>query len=358
MRKDKIRGSLIGGAIGDALGYQIEFSTNIKDKQIKEYLDGTGIISDDTQMTLFTANALLWRETRWQLKGTSPTPSIAIYLGYLDWLQTQTKRESELKICWIKDIPALNASRAPGNTCLSSLMSGKIGTIDNPINNSKGCGSVMRVAPIGLYVKDAGTSGLVAAEASALTHGHPLGIIPSYVCAAMINILLNSSKTIQEALSDAMKLYHDKFNRYSEEYNHAFDTLINKALELSQKEMCDIDAIKELGEGWVADEAFAIAIYACLKYNDNFKDAIVCAINHDGDSDSTGAIAGNIIGTYLGISKIPSYYIDNLELKDVILELADDLSISVPVSEYKEDNDEEWLSKYLYNSWNMNNKNK
>lgn len=85
-----------------------------------------------------------------------------------------------------------------------------------------------------------------------------------------------------------------------------------------------------------------------MKYSDNFKEAIVCAVNHDGDSDSTGAIAGNIIGTYLGYSKIPSYYIKNLELKDVILEIADDLVSKIPVSSLKSDNDEYWMSKYVF----------
>lgn len=356
LRNDKLRGSLIGGAVGDALGYQIEFSTNIKEKQITKYLDGKGIISDDTQMTLFTANSLLWRETRLSLKGIAPSCVNAIYMGYLEWLETQTGRDSNSKICWIKDVKELYSLRAPGNTCLSALQSGVFGTLEKPINNSKGCGSVMRIAPIGLYAKDVETAGLLAAEASALTHGHPLGIIASYVCAAMINILLNSNKTIREALDDALDIYSNKFNKYSDEYNQEFISLINKTIELSQLNIGDIEAIKQIGEGWVADEAFAIALYSCLKYSNNFKDAVICAVNHDGDSDSTGAIAGNIIGTYLGYSSIPLQYIDNLELKDIILELADDLSIPVPVDENNQDNDECWLSKYLYNEFDISKK--
>ena len=85
-----------------------------------------------------------------------------------------------------------------------------------------------------------------------------------------------------------------------------------------------------------------------MKYPDNFKDAIVCAINHDGDSDSTGAVAGNIIGAYLGYEKIPFEYKNNIELKDEILELANDLSINIPVGEYNKNNDKYWLSKYAY----------
>ena len=345
-KMDKIRGSLIGGAIGDALGYQIEFNTGIKDKQVTKYQNNYGIISDDTQMTLFTANALLSCVTRGASKGISASPIIYIYNSYLDWLQTQTSKENINKVCWIRDIPELNEKRAPGNTCISALLSGKKGTLNEPINDSKGCGTIMRVAPIGLYIGGAEEAGMLAAEASALTHGHPLAIIPSYVCAVLINILVKTNKTIKEALDEAMNIYREKFNIYNEETNKYFIALVNKAIELSKKNITDIEAIEKLGGGWVAEEAFAIAIYSCLKYENSFKDAIICAVNHDGDSDSTGAIAGNIMGAYCGYSNIPKYYKNNLELKDIILELADDLAMEVPVDEYKKNNDKYWISKY------------
>ena len=142
IRYNKIAGSLIGGAVGDALGYQIEFKGGVTEKEVTRF-NGKGIISDDTQMTLFTANALLWRETRLNLRGIAPLPVDAIYMGYLVWLETQTKEKSETPICWIKEIPELNNRRDPGITCISSLSSKKKGTIDNPINNSKGCGTVI-----------------------------------------------------------------------------------------------------------------------------------------------------------------------------------------------------------------------
>lgn len=123
---------------------------------------------------------------------------------------------------------------------------------------------------------------------------------------------------------------------------------MNKAINLSTSDINDIDAINELGEGWVADEALAIAVYSCLKYSNDFENTVVCAINHDGDSDSTGSKAGNIIWAYLGEESIPNYYLDNLELKDVIVEIADDLATRIPVSEYSNNEDEYRLSKYLY----------
>lgn len=352
-KKNKIIGSLIGGAIGDALGYQIEFKRNIHDKEVTKYKDDKGIISDDTQMTLFTANGLLWRETRGALKGITLLPSDAVYESYLDWLDTQNNtNKHNMKNSWIKDIKELNIPRAPGNTCLSALSSGTKGTIENPINDSKGCGGIMRVAPLGLYIKNPEDAGKYAAEISAITHGHPLANIPSYIFATMIYYLLNENLNIEDSLNKALIQYKEKYNVYDKENNDYFIKIVNKAVKLSKENISDLEAITELGEGWVADEAFAIAIYSCLKYQDSFENAIICAVNHNGDSDSTGAITGNIMGTYLGYKKIPKYYIDNLELKEVICELAEDLSSEIPVGEYKENNDEYWLSKYLYCSKN------
>ncbi len=344
---NKIAGSLIGGAIGDALGFQIEFSTNIKEKQVTRF-DKKGIISDDTQMTLFTAIGLLWRETRLITAGIAMDPVKAVHLAYKDWLETQTGiKNDDWPISWIKFIPELNERRAPGNTCLMALKSGMMGTIEEPINNSKGCGSVMRVAPVGLYANDPKVAGEVAAEVGAITHGHPLGIIPCYVMGSMLNYIVNKSLSIKESLNKALDNLKE-YNKFDKENMDIFISLIDKAIKLSKETKSDIEAIRELGEGWVAEEAFAIAIYSILKYSNSFEDAVVCAVNHDGDSDSTGSIAGNIIGASLGLEKIPKYYLDDLELKDTILEIAHDLSIDIPVSEYSNNNDKEWIEKYVH----------
>lgn len=346
-KRDKIRGSLVAGAIGDALGYPIEFDKGIKEKQVAEYINGKGIISDDTQMTLFTANALLWGKTRMITKGIAPSYNKAIYLSYLDWLETQIQKENMSTISWIKNIQELRIDRCPGNTCLASLKSGKMGTIKEPINDSKGCGTVMRIAPIGLFIEDTVEAGILAAESSAITHGNELAMIPSCFAAMLINILLNQNLNLEDAVKETIELYQNKINIFSKENNECFMNLVLKAIDLSKEDLGDVVAIKQLGEGWVAEEAFAIALYSCLKYQNSIKDALVCAINHDGDSDSTGAIAGNIIGAALGYSNIDEKYLENLQLKDLILEIADDLFI---MSEDPQEKiyDNVWEKKYIY----------
>lgn len=339
-RNDKIRGSLIGGAIGDALGYPIEFSCGIKDKQ-QTTLGKKGIISDDTQMTLFTANAIIIRETKAILEQNTPSLIEVIYQAYQDWLSTQNQSKPQEKITWISDIPELNISRAPGITCLNALSSKIKGTIKHPLNNSKGCGGIMRVAPLGLYYSNPIKAGKLAANASALTHGHPLGIIPAYVFAVLISLIINEDIDLNTAIKQAIEIYDKNFDIYDQSIKKDFINLVTLAITLSKEKMPDTEAIKKLGEGWVAEETFAIAIYSCLKYPNNFEDAIICAVNHDGDSDSTGSVAGNIIGAYLGYTKIPVDFIEKLELKEIILELADDLSSTIP----KKDLD--WKNKYL-----------
>ena len=78
-------------------------------------------------------------------------------------------------------------------------------------------------------------------------------------------------------------------------------------------------------EGWISDEALAIAVYCCLRYRHDFSKCITAAVNHDGDSDSTGAIAGNILGALHGYEALEQKWKENLKLHDVILQLADDL---------------------------------
>ena len=151
---------------------------------------------------------------------------------------------------------------------------------------------------------------------------------------------------VRALLSSAME-------RLFPDANHidTFVSLMRKAIELSEENLDDLDAIRELGQGWVAEETLAIAVYCALKYSQDFEKAIIASVNHSGDSDSTGAVTGNILGAYLGMKAIPQKFLDNLELKDVILEIADDLYNDCKISEYGSYRDEVWEQKYIYKTY-------
>lgn len=107
--------------------------------------------------------------------------------------------------------------------------------------------------------------------------------------------------------------------------------LTDSALYLADKpHIKDLDAIRTLGEGWVGEEALAIAIYCAAKYENEFEKAIIASVNHSGDSDSTGAVTGNILGAHLGLKAIPEKFLTSLELRDTIIDVADDLFYGKP----------------------------
>lgn len=104
-------------------------------------------------------------------------------------------------------------------------------------------------------------------------------------------------------------------------------------MDLGKRDVPEREAIARLGEGWVADEALAIAIFSVMRHIDDFEKCMICAVNHDGDSDSTGAIAGNIIGAILGYSAIPRHFLDTLEIEPVLVSAADDLCADISILE-------------------------
>lgn len=363
---DKYRGCLIGGAVGDALGYAVEFLddsaifSRFRENGITEYAlkNGVAEISDDTQMSLFTATGLLLGTTRGMTRGIMGTYPSYINFSYKDWYRTQTEHyplPEEYHYSWLVNVPEMFSRRAPGNTCLSAIENQAYGTIEEPINHSKGCGGVMRVAPIGLYFENKRYSAdeidMIGAETAALTHGHSLGYIPAAGLVHIIQLVShNGDITILEAVEDMKKAIARQFA--NDKHLQEFLNLIDNAIELSKDEhIDDLKAIRILGQGWVAEETLAIAIYCSLRYSDDFDKALIASVNHSGDSDSTGAVTGNIVGAYLGLKGIPQKYLDNLELREVICEIADDLYNDCKITIYGSYHDKIWEQKYIYNTY-------
>ncbi|MBR4186335.1 MAG: ADP-ribosylglycohydrolase family protein [Clostridia bacterium] len=346
---DKFKGCLVGGAAGDALGYAVEFlsestiSASYGPGGITRYANGRGLISDDTQMSMFTAAGLLLGAERFKSGGFAGYPYY-IALSYGDWYGTQTA-EFPLKRSYVPlaKMPEMFSRRAPGKTSLSALShfleSHEYGTIEHRINHSKGCGGVMRAAPVGLFF--AGTaipvweSDIIAAQSAALTHGHGLGWLPAALLAHIVRLLAeDAGETVLHAVEDASKTLAGLFP----DIRHTNQMLarIKKAVDLAANlEIDDLTAIHKLGEGWVGDEALAVAVFCALRHSDDMEAALIAAVNHGGDSDSTGAICGNIMGALFGYDAIPAPFKTNLELHDTLCSLAEQLyGADVPADSY------------------------
>ncbi len=326
---DRVRGCLLGGAVGDALGAGVEFSS-LEEIRATHGPDGLtsilppGHFTDDTQMTLFTVEALLIAGVLLERDGFC-NPIELLHHAYLRWLVTQsvplpsvTIGEAE-PLGWLLDVEMLHRREAPGMTCLSALASGEFGTPSRSINDSKGCGGVMRAAPGGLLVPGSvpGASPEEAyhlgCEIAAVTHGHPDGIDPSGALSAMICVLV-SGASMREAIDSAIELSPVRQQRW-----------LRHAAEIGADGPPSPEVIeRELGAGWVGDEALAIAV-ACAVGAQSFDEGIIAATNHSGDADSTAAICGNLLGAHLGLGAIGPGWLEELDGVDVVAAAADDV---------------------------------
>ena len=323
-RNERTLGCLLGGAVGDAFGYAVEFSSisDIRRKfgpagiQEPSLTDGKLVVSDDTQMTLFTLEGILKG-----LEGPSPSTETlveSIRLSYLDWLGTQEESHGNLRKSegWLAHCPELRVQRAPGMTCMSALRHGGHGTIKEHLNDSKGCGGAMRSAPVGLFTRfDPKQAFELGARSAAITHGHPSGYLSAGTVSAIVRYLMDGMN-IQAATEASLQILKG--------WDGHEETLraVTKGLDATQSACTDHPTIiHSIGGGWVGEEALAIALYAVLM-GGSYVETIRIASNHDGDSDSTASIAGQIWGAWKGVMEIPHEWIAKLDVLVPVLRLA------------------------------------
>ena len=325
-KPDNYEGCLIGGAIGDALGAPVEFmplyaikreygQNGIKKLLTKEKQKAE--FTDDTQMTIFTADGLI--KSALKNHSINNINFYDVFESYGDWLSTQ--RNKRVHKGWLSDIKELYKVKAPGNTCISAIMGGEPGTIDKKINDSKGNGGTMRVAPVGLmYYNNPSRAFNIAVGCCALTHSRPEAYLSAGAMAAIIAYIIKG-ETPDDAVEKTLKILERKNN------NEKVTNLLKKASFYSKTNLFPEEVIPQLGNGWTGEEALAIAVYSALKYSDNFKKAVECAVNITGDSDTVGSMTGNIVGAYLGAKNIPAEFKDKIAAKNILIDLAHDLYV-------------------------------
>lgn len=333
---DRIRGTLVGGAIGDALGWPIEFRslTDIRNGYgaagVTGFLPGPDSaapqqITDDTQMTLFTAEGLLRCPS-----GHDPVP--VLRRAYLRWLTTQQEQLPPGRPDgWLAGLDFLYAVRAPGNACMSGLRRQAAGYLaprpvgePGPVNaGSKGCGTVMRSAPFGLVEAGAQVCFETAARCAQLTHGHPTGYVAAGALAALIDRLV-AGYTLPRALAEIGEILGAVPGA-----QETIDALA-RAHAQSDAGPATPERVELVGQGWIAEECLAIAVY-CAMYAERTGDirgALLLAVNHSGDSDSTGAVAGNLLGARHGLAALPADWVEPVEGRDIAIQVADDLAVA------------------------------
>ena len=348
--RDRYLGCLLGGAVGDALGAPLEFMSmdeirltvpitqreSIGPPGVRSFslaYGRLGAVTDDTQMTLFTAEGLLRAHNRLLANGIGEPPAV-VHRAYLRWLETQSKNQPPPRPDgWLASVDDMYNRRAPGQTCLSALRTGVRGSRERPINNSKGCGGVMRVAPVGLTNNQWDPFEL-GCDVAAITHTHPLGYLAAGAFALMVRELVDG-KRLTRAAEVAGRAVRNV------EGGQALRELLERAMYIAELGDPSPEHLVSLGEGWVAEEALAMGLY-CAASVDNFEDGVALAVLHGGDSDSTGAIAGNLLGAMYGVGAIPEQLLRDLELYEETVRLANDLFLHFQSPEF-ETTEADWL---------------
>lgn len=306
-----IEACLLGGAIGDSLGAEIEFSP--LHRILETFPEGfdrlppydgiEGAITDDTQMTLFTAEGLI-RAAAARCDAVGP-----VHDALLRWFRTQggTPR-LPVDTAGLFEDQRLHSRRAPGRTCLSALRAARRRgePADNP---SKGCGTIMRVAPVAFLPPLRITP--LAMATSALTHGHRTAQTAAAAWAEILHDLWQGA--------DIETAARRQLNRFGVETN----TALRNALAAPRNGLPE--TVNDLGRGWVAEEALAIALYACLAARD-FEHGLTIAVTHSGDSDSTGAIAGNALALIFPDQVFGHRWAAQVECRDLIAGIAGQLA--------------------------------
>jgi len=189
---------------------------------------------------------------------------------------------------------------------------------ESGVPDSKGCGSAMRVAPIGyVYQHDPDKLRKVAQASGLCTHGHRTGVAASVGAAFLVKLAFDHMEP-----NNMIPLVLEFTQDISQEFNQAI-LKINDCLDWDDEEK----ALNYLGEGWIGEEAVALALYCFLKYPDDYKKAVLRGANTNGDSDSVACIAGGISGAYLGVDAIPGDWVGRIENSKYLGEIADHLSL-------------------------------
>lgn len=305
MRESQVVGCIVGLAVGDALGFPAEFRTR---EQLLEEIGPDGITdfvgltdprfgrpqfaggghppgtySDDTQMTIAVAEALL-------TAGDEDVERLMLAMGhqFIEWSRSESN------------------NRAPGSTCMQGCenLAKGVSWREAGVASSKGCGSAMRVAPIGLYYEDVDKVAEIARCSSLLTHGHPAGIEGAAAAAILVALALRGA-TPEEMYAEVEQRCASQCSEFAETWEK-LPALISQSPE-------DTLIAGVLGEGWVAEEAVASAMYCFWRSPDDYQQAVLTAINTDGDSDSIGTITGSILGARLGLDAIPRRWREDVE---------------------------------------------
>ncbi|MFB8087209.1 ADP-ribosylglycohydrolase family protein [Streptomyces sp. NPDC055992] len=331
--RSRVRGTLLGGAIGDALGAGVDPLTleEIRAAHGPDAVTGfvpahgaRGTVTAATQLTLFTVDGLIRAQVRRDTGAWHPPTDV--HRAHLRWAATQRDwgpDERRKDNGWLAGQEWLYARRAPTRECLNGLGDDIMGTLDRPKHPAAhDAAALTRSAPFGLLVGWEPQLVLqLAVECAAHTHGHPTALLSAGAFAVLVHGLARG-ETLDGSVQHALGLLAERPG------HEPVSEALRRALGTVRQGIPGPALIESLGATDSADEVLAVAVY-CALVGEDVRHGLRLAVNHGGPSSATGALCGALLGAMHGETALPPAWLAELEGRATLLELADDFAMEM-----------------------------
>ncbi|MFD5254748.1 ADP-ribosylglycohydrolase family protein [Streptomyces bobili] len=331
--RSRVRGTLLGSAVGDALGAAVD-RLGLEEIRQAHGPEGLvdlapaygrrGAVTHLTQLTLFSVDGLIRAQVRRDTGAWYPPTDL--HRAYLRWAATQRDWGPDLRRKddgWLAHEEWLYVRRDPARSLLLGLGDDIMGTLDAPKNPGEdGPEATARSAPFGLLVGwEPQLVAQLAVECAAQTHGHPGGHLAAGAYAVTVHALARGD-SLDGAVQRALALLSARpgHEPVSEALQHALGAV--------RQGMPGPARVAELAGAGTAPAVLAAAVYCALVAED-VRHGLLLAVNHGAPSAATGALAGGLLGAMHGETALPPAWLAELEGRPTILELADDFAMEM-----------------------------
>ncbi|MEV7521575.1 ADP-ribosylglycohydrolase family protein [Streptomyces sp. NPDC091371] len=318
--RSRVRGALLGGAIGDALG-----ALDALDALREEPAHGRrGGVTAATQLTLFTVDGLIRAHVRRDTGAWHPPTDV--HRAYRRWAATQHDwgpDERRKDNGWLAQQEWLYVRRGPDRACLTGFADETLGTLENPKNpTARGAAATARSAPFGLLVGWEPALVLqLAVECAAQSHGHPAAYLSAGAFAVIVHGLTRGD-SLDSAVQRALGLLGARPG------HQPVTDALQRALAAVTAAPPGPETVEALADTHGAEDALAVALYCALVAED-VPHGLRLAVDHGGDSPATGALCGALLGALHGETALPAAWLADLEGRATLLELADDFALEM-----------------------------
>ena len=360
-KRSYYRGCLLGLAVGDAMGYTVNSHTLAEIQEdygpngLQGYdpANGYADVTSYTQLAAFTANGLLYGLTQGRIKGTMPPFISYIARSHWEWASSQAMMDRPTRTaCWVFKEKTLCRRHCVDTRMKEIILRKQFGTPEERLNPMSTPSTLTAALAVGMFHDpenmDPQELGRLGAEAVALTHGDPMAFLPGAVIALLTSAVLRSDSPLEELVDQAVENFRKQFERDYPRQVKQILSLVKQAKTLSLDEnTLFVEAMEKL-QCKTGAQVLAGVVYSLLAGDEDFDTSLIIAVNHSGASAAVAALTGAVLGARLGVEALPEFYLECLECREELQELADDLFQGCPIEKGDVFFDDDWDSKYCH----------